>query len=190
LKLLITENLAPSQLEEVRLIAREHLVVATQERDIALAEAVDADMAMVSAFAREVLETAKQLKWAHIPWAGVDNLLDAIRKTPAVVTCAKGVFDAPMADHVFALLLALTRRLDAFWRYQVGGRLAAGGDGSARHGFDGQDDGHRWARQRRTGSGAKGICLRDAGFGGQAPTLPPLPTNPLTVSFWAMRGCG
>jgi len=58
-KLLITENLAPSQLEEVRLIAREHLVVATQERDIALAEAVDADMAMVSAFAREVLEAAK-----------------------------------------------------------------------------------------------------------------------------------
>jgi len=120
-KLLITDNLSPSQLEKVRSIAREHLIVATQEREIALAEAVDADMALVGAFAREVLEAAKQLKWVHIPWAGVDNLLDAIRKTPAIVTCAKGVFDAPMADHVFAMLLALTRRLDAFWRYQVAG---------------------------------------------------------------------
>ena len=70
MKLLITESLSPSQLEEVRLIAREHLVVATQERDIALAEAVAADMAMVSAFAREGVETAEQLKWVYIPWAG------------------------------------------------------------------------------------------------------------------------
>ncbi len=121
MKLLITHELTPQQLELVRLTAREHLVVYTRERDLALSEARDADMALLGAFAREVLETAVNLKWAHIPWAGVDSLLDVLRKTQAVVSCGKGIFDAPMADHVFALLLTLTRCLHYFLRYQMAG---------------------------------------------------------------------
>lgn len=121
MKLLITHDLAPQQLEQVRLTAREHIILYTQERDLALVEARDADIALLGAFAKEILETAANLKWAHIPWAGVDSLIDAIRKTPAIVTCGKGVFDAPMADHVFALLLTLTRQINTFLRYQIAG---------------------------------------------------------------------
>ncbi len=120
-KLLITHDLTPQQLEQVRLTARGHLIVYTQERDIALNEARDSDIALLGAFSREILETATNLKWAHIPWAGVDSLLEPIRKSPAIVTCGKGVFDAPMADHVFALLLALTRQIHTFVRYQIAG---------------------------------------------------------------------
>ncbi len=121
MKVLITHELTPQQLDQVRFTAREHLIVYTRERDIALEEAQDAEVALLGSFAREILETATNLKWAHIPWAGVDSLLDVLRKTPAIVTCGKGVFDAPMADHVFALLLALTRRLNVFLRYQIAG---------------------------------------------------------------------
>ncbi len=121
MKLLITHDLTPQQLEQVRLTAREHMIVYTQERDLALSEAKDTDIALLGAFAREILETAANLKWAHIPWAGVDSLIEVIRKTPATVTCGKGVFDAPMADHVFALLLTLTRQINTFLRYQIAG---------------------------------------------------------------------
>ncbi len=121
MKLLITHDLTPQQLEQVRLTAREHIILYTQERDLALVEARDADIALLGAFAKEILETATSLKWAHIPWAGVDSLIDAIRRTPAIVTCGKGVFDAPMADHVFALLLTLTRQINTFLRYQIAG---------------------------------------------------------------------
>ncbi|MCS7186238.1 MAG: D-2-hydroxyacid dehydrogenase [Armatimonadetes bacterium] len=121
MKLLITHDLTPQQLEQVRLTAREHMIVYTQERDLALTEARDTDIALLGAFAREILETATNLKWAHIPWAGVDSLIETIRKTPAIVTCGKGVFDAPMADHVFALMLTLTRQINIFLRYQIAG---------------------------------------------------------------------
>ncbi|MCX7642319.1 MAG: D-2-hydroxyacid dehydrogenase [Armatimonadetes bacterium] len=121
MKLLITYELTPQQLEQVRLTAREHMIVYTQERNVALTEAQDTDIALLGTFAKEILETATNLKWAHIPWAGVDSLIEAIRKTPAVVTCGKGVFDAPMADHVFALLLSLTRQINVFLRYQIAG---------------------------------------------------------------------
>lgn len=121
MKLLITHELTPQQLEQVRLTAREHMIVYTQERDLALVEARDADAALLGAFAREILEAGTNLKWAHIPWAGVDSLIDAVKKSPATVTCGKGVFDAPMADHVFALLLTLTRQINSFLRYQIAG---------------------------------------------------------------------
>lgn len=121
MKLLITHELTAEQLEQVRLTLGEGTVVATSEKALALQEAKDADIALLGAFAREVLEAGKNLRWVHIPWAGVDSLLDSIRQTPAVVTCGKGVFDAPMADHVFALLLALARHLATFIRYQIAG---------------------------------------------------------------------
>lgn len=121
MKILITHDLTPQQLEQVRLTARGHLIVYTQERDLALNEAKDTDVALLGAFAREILELATNLKWAHIPWAGVDSVLEPIRKSPATITCGKGVFDAPMADHVFALLLALTRQIPTFVRYQIAG---------------------------------------------------------------------
>ncbi len=117
--MLITHEITLPQLEQVRLTAREAMVVYTQEKEMALQESKDADIAFVGSFAGDVLEVAVQLKWAHIPWAGVDNVLDAIRKTPAIVTCSKGVFNAPMADHAFALLLTLTRHIHTCVRQQV-----------------------------------------------------------------------
>lgn len=110
MRLLITYNLTQYELNKVRsLVGPDHEIIFSREREEVLREAPSVDIAFVGVFAREILEKGSNLKWAHIPWAGVDRFLDVIRKSPAIITCGKGLFDAIMADHVFALLLAITR---------------------------------------------------------------------------------
>ncbi|MCS7225084.1 MAG: D-2-hydroxyacid dehydrogenase [Armatimonadetes bacterium] len=113
-KLLITHELTLEQLEEVRQILGEGTVVYTRDKEEAIREGETADLALLGAYVSEVLTRGKALKWVHIPWAGVDGVWEPVRQSPAIITCGKGVYDAPMADHVFALLLALTRQIPTF----------------------------------------------------------------------------
>ena len=58
---------------------------------------------------------ADELRWIQSWSAGLDWLLDADARLPAglQVTSASGVHAVPIAEHVFALLLAVARRLPA-----------------------------------------------------------------------------
>ena len=61
-----------------------------------------------------------RLRWLHIPWAGVEFLLDhPVRHSQVVVTNASGVHATPIAEHVFALLLALARHLPKMLAHQA-----------------------------------------------------------------------
>jgi len=56
---------------------------------------------------------AKNLKWVHISSAGVEKgLFPALIQSDVVVTNAKNVYGPQIADHAFAFLLALTRKLN------------------------------------------------------------------------------
>ncbi|MCC7354099.1 MAG: D-2-hydroxyacid dehydrogenase [Anaerolineae bacterium] len=60
------------------------------------------------------------LQWLHIPWAGIEFLLDhPVRHSPVVVTNASGVHATPIAEHVFALLLALMRHVPKMLAHQA-----------------------------------------------------------------------
>src|SRR5207302_1954150 len=66
----------------------------------------------------ELLKRAKQLKWLHITSAGVEShgrqvgVFPELVDTNIVVTNAKNVYGPQIADHAFAFLLALTRKLN------------------------------------------------------------------------------
>jgi phosphoglycerate dehydrogenase-like enzyme len=58
---------------------------------------------------------APRLRWVHATSAGVDGLpLAELAAAGVVVTNARGQHADPMADHAFALLLALSRRLPRY----------------------------------------------------------------------------
>lgn len=68
---------------------------------------------------REAVQRAPKLRWIHSTAAGVDQLLyPEILEREIVVTTSSGIHQ-PLVEHVFAMLLALTRRLHVAIRNQT-----------------------------------------------------------------------
>lgn len=77
------------------------------------AEIVDAD-AVIGGITRDQLLAAKKLKWVQVNSAGVENYLaiPELKNSPIALTNMKIIQGIEIADHAFALLLGLTRRID------------------------------------------------------------------------------
>jgi len=59
---------------------------------------------------KQVWARADQLQWVHVAAAGVDAVLfDELKRSPVVVTNARGVFDRPIAEFVLASILAFAK---------------------------------------------------------------------------------
>ena len=83
------------------------------ERDRLMAEIADAD-AIIGGINREQLLAAKKLQWLQVNSAGVETVLaiPELKHSPIALTNMKIVQGVEIADHAFALLLGLTRRID------------------------------------------------------------------------------
>ena len=83
------------------------------ERDRLMAEIVDAD-AIIGGITREQVLAARKLQWVQVNSAGVENYVSIpeLRNRPITLTNMKIVQGIEIADHAFALLLGLTRRID------------------------------------------------------------------------------
>lgn len=80
------------------------------------------DVACTWTLTAEELATAPRLQWVHSTAVAAGTLcLTALAARGIVVTNTRGVQDAPIAEHVFALLLALGHRLPLAWERQRSG---------------------------------------------------------------------
>jgi len=94
--------------------AAPNLSLAFPTPDRLTAEIADAD-GVVGGISREQFLAAKKLKWFQVNSAGVENVLAAIpelKSSAVTLTNMKIVQGIEIADHAFALLLGLTRRID------------------------------------------------------------------------------
>ncbi len=106
---------APSGLVE-RVADLVDMTVATNEDELR-AQLPEAEILLIWDFKtralRDLWHLGKNVRWAHSAAAGVDALMfPALRQSEVVVTNARGVFDAPMAEYALALLLYFAKRLD------------------------------------------------------------------------------
>jgi phosphoglycerate dehydrogenase-like enzyme len=100
-------------------------------RSAGLADDVEAtvahtDEALISAVRRaEVLfawtvpdiipDQTPGLRWVQLPSAGIDHIRHLpVWESSIIITASKGIHTVPMSEHVFALLLALVRRVPDF----------------------------------------------------------------------------
>lgn len=114
-KVVFTSNarLGENEIRDLRAAAPSLNIVFPSRENLAN-ELVDAD-GVVGSLNRAQFLSARKLRWWQITSAGVEHALSGIpelRNSPVTVTNMKIVQGVEIADHAFALLLALTRRLD------------------------------------------------------------------------------
>lgn len=113
-KLKVVFNWTPPRgLDELRANFPEIEFIVAEEQADAIAQLRDADAACVGAFDAEQLAAGSKLRWIHVMAAGVENsLFPELRASTVPVTCLKGCFATPAAEHAMAMILAFARRLD------------------------------------------------------------------------------
>ena len=93
--------------------------VAMPDRETVLAEIADAEI-LFGGHNQELLRAAPKLKWIQSVHAGMDSsLLPEIADRDVVITNASGVHAIQVAEHAWALTMALFRGLHTSFRYQI-----------------------------------------------------------------------
>lgn len=101
-------DLTPAQMERIHRAAGSHQVVLARDLETQLQEVVDADI-LFGDITPEVIKRGRQLQWIHALGAGVDRIVESLAGTPIRLTSEKGGVGPHLAEHAFALLLAVTR---------------------------------------------------------------------------------
>lgn len=79
-----------------------------------------------------VLDAHPGIRWVQLPWAGIEQQVDAVRAHPERTwTCGKGVYAEPVAELALTLLLAGLRGLGVYsrataWERPLGTNLLGG----------------------------------------------------------------
>ena len=107
-----------------------NLEVVNASRDTLLDVVTDADILIGSPggnLIEDIIKVSPKLRWIHVSSAGVDSLIcPALLESNVTLTCAKGDVVGPLlAEHAFALMLALTRGIalcvrDGRWNRREG----------------------------------------------------------------------
>lgn len=96
-----------------------HEFVICEDTESVMREIADADAMLGWRITPEVLDRAKRLRWIQFGSAGIDHtIFPELLDRGIVLTTLSGIHTVPVAEHVLALMLALTRRLDESMRLQ------------------------------------------------------------------------
>ena len=117
-KKIVVNSAPPDALKAFQSASPGARIVAVTPQTV-MQEMTDAD-AYIGSITPEQVRAGKNLKWVAVMSAGVENVLfksggNDLRDSNIVLTNNKVVQGPEIADHAFAMLLALTRDLPRFW---------------------------------------------------------------------------
>lgn len=96
-----------------------HEFVVCEDEESAKREISDADVMIGWRITPRVFAAARQLKWIQFGSAGIDHtVFPELLKSDVILTNLRGLHTSVVAEHVIALMLALSRRLDKAIRLQ------------------------------------------------------------------------
>src|SRR5262245_45094078 len=126
------EEMSPEHRREIERLAPHLRIVAGLSYEKAISRAEEAQAADANYARPEFLRAARNLVWVQAHGAGVEYYLsvhELAETDRIVVTNMRGVHGPSIADHVFAMLLALTRDLPAYLAGRAEGRWNREGSG-------------------------------------------------------------
>ena len=105
----VTEGFTQEHLNKIQAVSEEMEIVVPQSEEETRAEMRETEV-VFGDFSREMFNKARQLKWVQSIGSGIDGVLfDEFIESDVILTSAKGTVGTHLADHAWALLLALTR---------------------------------------------------------------------------------
>jgi phosphoglycerate dehydrogenase-like enzyme len=106
---------SPELVAELKALAPGVEVVGADNALHARSLAKDAD-ALIGTCAPDIIEAGKSIRWIQVLSAGVEQCVavPAIRERDILVTNMQRIMGPVIAEHVIGMMLAMTRRLDAF----------------------------------------------------------------------------
>jgi phosphoglycerate dehydrogenase-like enzyme len=142
--ILVFANLEASHIAQIKAVDAQVDVTAVADRGKAVELAERAEIMVGWNVPREAVQRSGRLRWIHSTAAGVDQLLyPEVYDRGILVTTSSGIHQ-PLVEHVFALLLALVRRLHIAIRNQQA---------------------RRWDRSRAVGGEVRGLTVGVLGLG-------------------------
>jgi phosphoglycerate dehydrogenase-like enzyme len=119
-KILILANLEDRHIAQIEAVAPDAELMVTTDRNMAISLAPEAEVMVGWNLPREAIARAPNLRWIHSTAAGVDQLLfPEVLERDILVTTSSGIHAIPLCEHVFAMMLALSRRLHSAIRQQI-----------------------------------------------------------------------
>ncbi|MED4452567.1 D-2-hydroxyacid dehydrogenase [Metabacillus fastidiosus] len=120
-KIVITHDLQDEQLQRIKEIAIDWDIISSRDENIWLDHIKDAEI--IVGWKKEIAEHAIQpnskLRWFQSWSAGINKLpLESFKELNILLTGASGVHAYPVSETIFALMLALTRKIDTYVKNQ------------------------------------------------------------------------
>ncbi|MGG3802454.1 D-2-hydroxyacid dehydrogenase [Metabacillus fastidiosus] len=120
-KIVITHDLQDEQLQRIKEIAIDWDIISSRDANIWLDHIKDAEI--IVGWKKEIAEHAiqpnSQLRWFQSWSAGINKLpLKSFKELNILLTGASGVHAYPVSETIFALMLALTRKIDTYVKNQ------------------------------------------------------------------------
>lgn len=110
-KKVVALTMGPAEVQQLRKAVPSVNIVAASGPEV-LKEIADAD-GVIGTLTPEQFRTAKKLKWMQATFTGMEHVLIPDLVNSQVTLCnTKNVYGPQIADHAFAFLLSLTRRLN------------------------------------------------------------------------------
>ena len=105
----VTEGFTQEHLSKIQAVSEDFDIVVPQTAEETQAEILDTDI-VFGDFSRAMFAEARNLRWVQSIGSGIDGVLfDDFVESDIILTSAKGTVGTHLADHAWALILALTR---------------------------------------------------------------------------------